>query len=128
MSLDHTQQNTDIAVFARWQPPDTGQSTALPPLLITSFPRRQLGIICRRHFQPGFPSFTKGSINCITELSGRLGKQVITDHINTLNVGSSPTAPLTNFSLTDCLNQKRTNQIHCGRRLPANLLPTLPKL
>ena len=67
-------------VSALWQPPETGQSTAFPPLLMTSAPKRFTSASSVVDISNQvFPSVTNGSIVCITTLEAAgLGKHVIT--------------------------------------------------
>lgn len=71
-----------LPVSARWQPPETGQSTAAPPLAITCAPRRftSASSVVDISIQI-FPGLISGSISSTTAaLAAGLGKQVITDN------------------------------------------------
>jgi|GEM_PF-4507541 len=120
-----------LPVSARWQPPETGQSTAAPPRSVTSAPRRLTSAASVVDISIQIlPAVTSGSICCITaSLAAGLGRQVMTASQSRISwAGLSPrVAPrATNPSTKSPFRSCTETSWPLRSRLPASLDPTFP--
>ena len=87
-----------LPVAARWQPPDTGQSTAAAPVAATSEPRRRTSassvVLISAHTLPGpSPASTPSVPSSTAALAAGLGRHVITtSQVSAMTRGLSPHA------------------------------------
>ena len=118
-------------VSARWHPPETGHSTAAPPLVMTSLARRAISTASVVDISiQVLPSATSGSISVTTasQAAGD-GKQVTTTSQSRINCAAlvPATAPFSTKALTkSAFRSKTCNAFPFRNKLPANFPPTLP--
>ena len=120
-----------LPVSARWQPPDTGQSTAAPPLAITISAKRDTSLASVVDISIQIlPGLISSSIAVTTALQASgLGKHVITvSHARINSAGLLPSfAPrLTKSDTKSAFRSCTYRSCPLRKRLPASFAPTFP--
>ncbi len=123
-----------LPVAARWQPPDTGQSTGSAPTASTRAPIRRTSdssvvLISIQTLPAESPAMTPSSASMTAEQAVGDGRQVITtSHRSAISLGESahPAPPSRNAWAASRSRSRTIRSYPLRVRLPANFPPTLP--